>query len=56
MSSSRVRFCCAASSLSSAERRRALYFVMPAASSINWRRSVGRELRIMPILPCSMMA
>ena len=50
MSSMRVRFCCAASSFSSAARRRALYFVTPAASSISWRRSVGRELRIMPDL------
>ena len=56
MSSMRVRFCCAASSFSSAERRRALYFVTPAASSISWRRSVGRVLRIIPILPCSMIA
>ena len=56
MSSMRVRFCCAASSFSSAARRRALYLVTPAASSISWRRSVGRELRISPILPCSMIA
>jgi hypothetical protein len=32
-----------------------LYFVTPAASSISWRRSVGRPLRIIPILPCSMI-
>jgi hypothetical protein len=56
MSSRRVRFCVAASSLSSAARRRDLYFVMPAASSMSCRRSAGRELRIMPIFPCSMMA
>ena len=37
-------------------RRRARYLVMPAASSISCRRSVGREDRIMPILPCSMIA
>ena len=29
MSSTRVRFCCAASSFSSADRRRDLYFVIP---------------------------
>src|SRR5436190_2675221 len=56
MSSIRVRFCCAASSFSSAVRRRARYFVTPAASSISCRRSVGRELRIIPIFPCSMIA
>ncbi len=56
MSSSRVRFSWAASSFSSAARRRALYFVMPAASSISCRRSAGRVLSIIPILPCSMMA
>ena len=33
----RVRFCWAASSFSSAERRRDLYFVMPAASSVTSR-------------------
>ena len=56
MSSRRVRFSVAASSFSSAARRRALYLVMPAASSMSCRRSAGRELRIMPIFPCSMMA
>ena len=52
----RVRFCRAASSFSSAERRRDLYFVTPAASSISVRRSAGRDDRIWPILPCSMTA
>jgi len=35
MSSMRVRFCRAASSFNSAARRRDLYFVTPAASSIS---------------------
>ena len=56
MSSMRVRFCCAASSFSSAARRRDLYFVTPAASSISVRRSAGRDDRIWPILPCSITA
>jgi len=56
MSSIRVRFCWEASSFSSAARRRALYFVTPAASSISCRRSAGRVLRICPIFPCSMIA
>ena len=41
MSLTRRRFCWAAWSFNSAERRRALYLVMPAASSIRPRRSVG---------------
>ena len=41
MSFTRSRFCCAASSLSWVWRRRALYFVIPAASSMIARRSVG---------------
>ena len=41
--------------LQPAARRRAV-LVIPAASSMSWRRSAGRELRIMPIFPCSMMA
>ena len=44
------------SQLISAARRRLLYFVTPAASSISCRRSVGRALRIWPILPCSITA
>ena len=37
-------------------RLRVLNLEMPAASSIIRRRSVGRELRMRPIRPCSMMA
>ena len=55
MSSSRSRFASVASSLRSASRFCALYFVMPAASSKIARRSSGRDDRIMSILPCSMI-
>ena len=51
MSLTLSRFCWAAVSLSSAERRRDLYFVMPAASSISARRSVGLLERMSPIFP-----
>ena len=34
----------------------ALYFVMPAASSMRPRRSSGRDETMNPMRPCSMMA
>ncbi len=55
MSPTRSRFCRVWSIFSSACFFRALYLVMPAASSMSMRRSSGRAETMSPILPCSMM-
>ena len=51
MSLMRARFSFASSSRASASRLRVLNFVMPAASSMIARRSVGLLLRICPMRP-----
>ena len=49
----RSRFCSVDSIFDSASRRRALYLLMPAASSMSVRRSSGLAETISAIRPCS---